>query len=138
MEYNFSFVLRSDDYYPVYQRVGRVQETIQEILLLDDSSFFRTINVDAEPEGTGNFVHVNSVIESETPGQWLTSAQRYVNLRDMDIEVTMTEVKEPEVQELPIEESPEVVDIPSGGERKVVNESVDDFDEEEQLEVVEN
>jgi hypothetical protein len=30
------------------------------------------------------------------------------------------------------------VDIPSGGERKVVNESVDDFDEEEQLEVVEN
>jgi hypothetical protein len=123
MEYNFSFVLRSDDYYPVYQRVGHIQEAIQEILLLDDSSFFRAINVDAEPEGTGNLVRVNSVIESETPAQWLTSAQRYVSLRDMDIEVTMTEVKEPEVQELLVEESPEVADIPSVSERKVADQS---------------
>jgi hypothetical protein len=99
MEYNFSFVLRSDDYYPVYQRVGHVQEAIQEILLLDNSATFSGITSDITEEGTGNLCTFTATVQADSlPSRWLIAAETYTALRDLDFVVSLVEVKELEVE----------------------------------------
>jgi hypothetical protein len=99
MLYDFKFVLRSDDYHPVFLRIGNNATTIKEILYLDDSATFLLINGDITSEGTGNLCLFTARITSDNPTSWLNAARTYASLRHLDAEVSITEYKEPEIIE---------------------------------------
>jgi hypothetical protein len=106
MTYDFIFVLRSDDYHPVFNRLGSNEVAIKEILFLDDSARFVTIDADITQEGTGNLCTFTTAVESEnSPDGWFNAARSYSRLRDLNYEVLLAEIKEPEA--IPVaEESP--------------------------------
>jgi hypothetical protein len=138
MEYDFKFVLRSDDYHPVLIRLRDTVSAIVEILYLDDAARFLSVSVDASPEGTGNLCLFAAKIESDNPASWLNAAQTYASLRYLEEEVSIAEYKEPEIVEEaePVEE-PALVEEPieltdeDMVDDDVDVENVDDEDEEE-------
>jgi hypothetical protein len=95
--YDFSYVIRSDDYYPVFNRRGDFDQTVQEIFNLGDSVQLGVTASVLTEEGTGNVCTFTSRVAAEVkPDVLLIAAINYAKLRDIDFEVTLTEYVEPE------------------------------------------
>jgi len=115
MKYNFDFVLRSDDFVPVYNRLNDVIAAVKEILFLDGSAVIQNYGgSEFEPEGTGNLCRIKSEIESDDPSHWLNAAVQYATLRDLDvIGIKCEQYKEPVIEIVPeIEELEVIIDEP--------------------------
>jgi hypothetical protein len=108
MEYEFKFVLRSDDYHPVSIRYNNDIIVATEVLYLDSTSRFISITGDITPEDTGNVCLFTARIESENPSSWLNAAQTYAGLRYLEAEISMNEYKEPKVED--VAEKPEAIE----------------------------
>jgi hypothetical protein len=108
MRYYFSYVIRSDDYYPVYNRQSGFEQTVREIFHLDASARIEGTTAEKTPEGTGNLcTFVSEITAGERPDSWLAAAVNYAKLRDIDFEVTLTEYVEPEPEPEPATDKPE-------------------------------
>jgi hypothetical protein len=105
MEYDFNFILRSDDYHPVSIRLYNDIAVAIEVMYLDNTSKFLSCSGNVTPEGTGNVCTFTARIESDNPSSWLALAQNYARLRYLEGDVSIVEHKEPE--SLPIEEETE-------------------------------
>jgi hypothetical protein len=118
-KYDFSFVIRSDDYYPAAISARDTGDAVKTVLLLDNSARFDRITADLTEQGTGNLCTFNTVIEAETkPDTWIKAARDYARLRDLNYEIVFQEIKEPEpdipVSEIHELESP-IPEIPLNG-----------------------
>jgi hypothetical protein len=129
VNFTFSYVIRSDDYYPVFERQCSREQTVKEIFNLDNSAQFGITEVELNEEGTGNLcTFVSHITAAKRPDTWFSAAATYARLRDIDYTVTLLEHVEEEIPE--VEPT-----VDSGVEPEVELETEPEIEPESEMEI---